>query len=203
MRSNLLVAIRITFVTLALTGLVYPVAVTGLAQALFHDAANGSVAHDPRGAAVGSTLVGQAFASPAYLQPRPSAAGAGYDATASSGSNLGPTSAKLRARAQAEVERLRRENPQAPLPVPADLVAASGSGLDPELSPAAALWQVPRIALARGVDPVRVREIVERRIEGRELGVLGEPRVNVLAVNQALDRHLGAPPRAARTAAAP
>jgi K+-transporting ATPase ATPase C chain len=203
MRSNLLVAVRATFVTLALTGLVYPLVVTGLAQAMFHEAANGSVARDPRGAAVGSSLIGQAFASPAYLQPRPSAAGGGYDATASSGANLGPTSAKLRARAQAELERLRRENPQAPLPVPADLVMASASGLDPHVSPAAALWQVPRIARARGVDPARVREIVERRIEGRELGVLGEPRVDVLAANQALDRHLGAPPRAARTAATP
>src|SRR6185503_1271364 len=129
--------------------------------------------------------------NPGYLQGRPSAAGNGYDPTASSGSNLGPTSKKLRDRVAADVDRLHRENPEAPLPVPADLVTASASGLDPELSPAAALWQVPRIARARQVASDRIAEVIRSRVEGRDLGVFGEPRVNVLAVNLALDQQFG------------
>src|SRR5580692_4109859 len=146
MRKEMLIALRVTFVTLILTGLVYPLAMTGVAQALFHDRANGSLVRDEHGAVVGSELIGQVFVNPAYLQGRPSAAGNGYDATASSGSNLGPTSKKLRDRVAGDVDRLHKENPDAPLAVPADLVTTSASGLDPELSPAAALWQVQRIA---------------------------------------------------------
>src|SRR5580765_888831 len=141
MRREITIALRVTVVTLILTGLIYPLAMTGAAQVLFHDQANGSLVRDEKGTVVGSELIGQAFANPAYLQGRPSAAGNnGYDATASGGSNLGPTSRKLRDRVSADVERLRKDNPDAPLPIPAELVTASASGLDPELSPRAALW---------------------------------------------------------------
>jgi potassium-transporting ATPase KdpC subunit len=201
MRNEFVVALRVTLVTLVLTGLVYPLAMTGVAQALFHDRANGSLARDEKGEVVGSELIGQAFAMPAYLQGRPSAAGNGYDATASSGSNLGPTSKKLRDRVAADVDRLRKENPEAPLPIPAELVTTSASGLDPEVSPAAALWQAPRIARARQLDPERVRAVIESRVQGRDLGVFGEPRVNVLAVNLALDQQFGRPPHPAPGAA--
>jgi K+-transporting ATPase ATPase C chain len=195
MRKEIIVALRVTLVTLVLTGLLYPLAMTGVAQALFHDRANGSLVHDEKGAVVGSELIGQGFALPAYLQGRPSAAGNGYDATASSGSNLGPTSKKLRDRVVADVDRLHKDNPDAPLPVPAELVTTSASGLDPDLSPAAAFWQVPRIARARQLDPERVRAVIESRVQGRDLGVFGEPRVNVLAVNLALDQQFGRPMR--------
>lgn len=193
MRREFLVALRLTAVTLVLTGLLYPLAVTGAAQLLWSDRANGSLVHDRRGAVVGSSLIGQPFAAPAYLQGRPSAAGAGYDATASSGSNLGPTSRALRDRAAAEAARLRRANPEAPGPIPAELVTASASGLDPDLSPRAALWQAPRIARARGVAPGRVRDVIAARVTGRDLGVFGEPRVDVLGVNLALDETFGRP----------
>jgi K+-transporting ATPase ATPase C chain len=205
MRNEIIVALRVTLVTLVLTGLIYPLAMTGAAQALFSDRANGSLMHDEKGAVVGSELIGQVFTRPAYLQGRPSAAGNGYDATASSGSNLGPTSKKLRDRVAGDVDRLHKENPEAPLPVPADLVTTSASGLDPDLSPGVALWQVPRIAKARQLDPDRVRAVIESRVQGRDLGVFGEPRVNVLAVNLALDQQFGKPTRAqpaAPTAAA-
>lgn len=193
MRREFMIALRLTIMTLILTGLVYPLAITGAAQALFPDKANGSLAHDEKGAVVGSKLIGQTFATPAYLQGRPSAAGNGYDATSSSGSNLGPTSKKLRDRAAADVARLRKENPDVASPVPAGLVTASASGLDPEVSPQAALWQVPRIARARGVAPERIRDVIESRVLGRDLGIFGEPRVNVLAVNLALDQKFGRP----------
>ncbi|HEX4403491.1 MAG TPA: potassium-transporting ATPase subunit KdpC [Polyangia bacterium] len=196
MRNEFVIALRTTLVTLVLTGLIYPLAMTGAAQALFPARANGSLVRDEHGAVVGSELIGQVFVNPAYLQGRPSAAGNGYDATASSGSNLGPTSKKLRDRVAGDVDRLHKENPDAPPPVPADLVTTSASGLDPELSPAAALWQVPRIARARQLDPDRVRAVVESRVQARDLGVFGEPRVNVLAVNLALDAQFGRPSRA-------
>jgi K+-transporting ATPase ATPase C chain len=199
MPREFIIALRVTLVTLVGTGLVYPLVMTGLAQAVFPGKANGSLVRDDQGRIVGSEIIGQIFTQPGYLQGRPSAAGNGYDATASSGSNLGPTSKKLRDRVAADVDRLHKDNPEAPLPVPADLVTTSASGLDPELSPAAALWQVPRIARARQVTPDRVAEVIRSRVEGRDLGVFGEPRVNVLAVNLALDQQFGrmTPPAAA------
>jgi K+-transporting ATPase ATPase C chain len=193
MRKETMIALRVTLVTLVLTGLLYPLLMTGVAQAIFPHAANGSLARDEKGHVVGSELIGQVFAQPAYVQGRPSAAGSGYDATASSGSNLGPTSKKLRDRVATDVERLHKENPEAPLPVPNDLVTTSASGLDPDLSPEAAFWQVPRIARARQIAPDRIRAVIESQVRGRDLGVFGEPRVNVLATNLALDEQFGKP----------
>lgn len=185
------IALRTALVTMILTGLAYPLAVTGLAQLLFSRQAAGSLLDDDRGNIVGSALIGQRFVDPGYLQGRPSAAGKdGYDAAASSGSNLGPTSAALKERFAADLARLLAENPDAG-PVPTELLSASGSGLDPHVSPAGALWQVPRIARARGVTVERVRALVDAAIESRQLGLLSEPRVNVLQVNLALDRTFG------------
>jgi len=193
MLKQTLIALRVAWVTLAITGLLYPLIVTGLAQGIFPSQANGSLVKDERGQVVGSGLLGQAFPHPAYFQPRPSAAGQDYEGTTSGGSNLGPTSRTLRDRMAREMDRLRRENPDAPGPVPAELVMASASGLDPHLSPAAALWQVPRVARARHLAPERVRHVVEEQIEERDLAILGEPRVNVLQLNLSLDRHFGKP----------
>src|SRR5438445_6612917 len=191
---ELRISVRATVVTLVLTGLAYPLATTGLALLLFPSRARGSLVADEQGRVVGSELIAQPFASAAYLQPRPSAAGEkGYDATSSGGSNLGPTSKALHDRAVKDVERLQHENPDASSAVPAELVTASGSGLDPHLSPESALWQAPRIAHARGVAPERVRAVIAANVEGRDFLVLGEPRVNVLLVNLALDRLFGRP----------
>jgi K+-transporting ATPase ATPase C chain len=195
MSSLVAIALRTTLVTLVLTGLAYPLAMTGAAQMLFPYRADGSLVTDAHGTVVGSELIGQAFSRPEYVWPRPSAAGAnGYDATSSSGSNLGPTSQKLRDRITADIARLTETNPEARGPIPSDLVTASASGLDPHLSPAAALWQAPRIARARNVAPERVSALIEANIEGRTFGILGEPRVNVLMVNLALDRQFGKVP---------
>jgi K+-transporting ATPase ATPase C chain len=188
------IAIRTTIVTIVLTGLVYPFVMTGIAQILFPWRANGSLVTDDKGEVVGSELIAQGFANPAYLQPRPSAAGEkGYDAASSSGSNLGPTSKKLQDRIKKDLRRFKEENPDAAGPVPADLVTASGSGLDPHISPQGALWQVPRVAKARGISTERVEAVVTANVERRTFGILGEPRVNVLLVNLALDRQFGRP----------
>ncbi len=201
MRKELTIALRATLVTLILTGVLYPLATTGAAQVLFGERADGSLTRDDKGQVVGSELIGQAFASAAYLQGRPSAAGNnGYDATSSSGSNLGTTSKKLRDRATADVARLHKENPDAPLPIPDALLTASASGLDPDLPPEAALWQSPRIARARNVAEDRVRTVIEGHVQGRDLGFLGEPRVNVLELNLALDQQFGRPPAIPATA---
>jgi len=192
MQREIVIALRATLATLVLTGIVYPLAMTGIAQLVAPAAANGSLVTDESGQVVGSALIGQPFTKAGYVWPRPSAAGAnGWDGTASSGSNLGVTSQKLHDRAAAEVERLRAANPDAPAVVPAELVAASASGLDPHLSPDAALWQAARVARARKVDPERVRAVIRSQVEPRTLGFLGEPRVNVLLVNLALDRQFG------------
>ena len=192
-RNELVPAIRMTLVTLIVTGVAYPLITTAAASALFPRRAAGSLVADGPGAPIGSELIAQPFGNPGYLHPRPSAAGEkGYDGAGSSGSNLGPTSRALRERAQKELQLLLQENPDAQGPVPAELVSASGSGLDPHLSPEAALWQAPRIARARNVDEARVRAVIEANVEGRDLWILGERRVNVLMVNRALDRHFGA-----------
>jgi potassium-transporting ATPase KdpC subunit len=194
MMRTAIIALRVTFVTMMLTGLVYPLAITGLAQVLFGHRADGSLVTGDRGSVIGSELIGQRFTHPAYVHGRLSAAGEnGWDASASSGSNLGPTSQPLRERILLDVTRLRADNPDASGPVPAELLTASGSGLDPHVSPETALWQAPRIAASRGVTTDRVRAAIDDAVQSRALGILGEPRVNVLLVNLALDRTFGRP----------
>jgi K+-transporting ATPase ATPase C chain len=185
--KNFINAILMTLVTTVLLGLVYPLVVTGLAQVIFPHQANGSLIKNEIGEVVGSELIGQPFALPGYFIPRPSAAGAaGYDAGASSGSNLGPTNQKLIDRIKADVEKYQSENPGAPVPI--DMVTTSGSGLDPHISPANAEFQIPRVARTRGMNETEVRQIVARFTENRQFRFLGEPRVNVLLLNLELDR---------------
>ena len=184
MKQNLKVAILMTVVTTVLLGVIYPLVVTGLAQVLFRDKANGQLIVR-NGAVVGSRIIGQAFTSPGYLHSRPSAAGNGYDAANSGGSNLGPTNRVLIDRVNGDVARLQAENPGQPVPI--DLLTTSASGLDPDITPAAAEFQVPRLARERGLSQDQVRQIIAQHTLGRQLGFLGEPRVNVLEANLALD----------------
>lgn len=187
MWKQLLPGLRLTLVLTVLTGLLYPGLVTGLCQALFSKQANGSLISS-KGRVTGSELIGQNFTRPEYFQPRPSAAGSdGYDASASGGSNLGPTSQKLADRVKAATAKFRQDNPGFTGPLPADMVTASGSGLDPHLSPAAADAQMTRVAAARGVPVRKIQQLEAGFVEGRDFGIFGEPRVNVLKLNLALD----------------
>jgi K+-transporting ATPase ATPase C chain len=189
MKKNLLISIWMTLATTVLLGIIYPLAVTGLAQVMFPRQANGELIRKSDGKIVGSSLIGQPFTSAGYFHSRPSAAGpAGYDPMASGGSNLGPTNKALLDRVSASVQGLQAENPAAGIPV--DLATASGSGLDPHISPASADFQVPRVARERGMSEAEVRAALREHSEDRQIGFLGEPRVNVLELNLDLDsRH--------------
>jgi potassium-transporting ATPase KdpC subunit len=186
-KKNLVISILMTVVTTVLLGIVYPLLVTGLAQALFHDKANGQlIVRD--GKTIGSRILGQTFTGPSYFHSRPSAAGNGYDAANSGGTNYGPTNQKLVARVADDAKTLQAENSN--MPVPVDLVTTSASGLDPHISPAAAEFQIPRVARQRHVSEDQLRRVVRRHTEGRQFGFLGEPRANVLELNLDLDSNL-------------
>jgi len=186
MKKNLVSAILMTVVTTVLLGVIYPLVVTALAQVLSHDKANGQlVVRD--GIVIGSRIIGQAFTKPEYFHSRPSAAGTGYDAANSAGSQLGPTNQKLIDRVKQDVAAAHTENPSQPVPI--DLVTTSASGLDPHISPASADFQVARVARERGISEEALRAMISRHTEGRQLGFLGEPRVNVLELNLDLDEH--------------
>jgi K+-transporting ATPase ATPase C chain len=188
MHRQLAPAFRLMLILTVLTGLIYPGVVTALCQVLFHWQANGSMLKVD-GKEIGSALLGQTFTKPEYFHPRPSAAGNdGYDPTASGGSNYGPTNQKLIDRVRSSVEQFRKENPGYTGPIPADLLTASGSGLDPDISPASAEAQAARVAKARGIGLEPVKELITRNTKGPDLGFLGEPRVNVLKLNLELDQ---------------
>jgi potassium-transporting ATPase KdpC subunit len=181
---NLITAVLMTIVTTVLLGIIYPLAITAIAQVAFPDQANGQLI-ERNGAAIGSRIIGQGFSRPGYFRPRPSPTRTPYDAANSAGSQLGPTNKKLIDAVTANVEAARKENPDAPVPI--DLVTTSASGFDPHLTPAAAEFQVPRVARERGIAEADVKRLVEAHTEGRQLGFFGEPRVNVLELNLALD----------------
>jgi K+-transporting ATPase ATPase C chain len=190
MKKNLIISVLMTVATTILLGIVYPLLVTGLAQVIFPDQANGQIIRGKNGVVIGSRLIGQPFGGPGYFHSRPSAAGAaGYDAGASSGSALGPTNAQLITRVQGDVAKLQAENPGAAVPV--DLVTTSGSGLDPDITPAAAQFQVRRVASERKIAEADVARLVTEHTTGRQWGFLGEPRVNVLELNLALGAQYG------------
>ena len=184
MKKELIVALRFTLVTTVVFGLIYPLSVTGLSKLIFPNQAAGSLI-EKNGQLVGSKLIGQLFTSDKYFHSRPSAAGTGYDGSASSASNLAPTNQALVDRVKSDVARLQQENPG--VPIPADLVTTSGSGLDPEISPSAADFQIPRIAKARGLSVNALKTLVARHTQARTWGIFGEPRVNVLELNLELD----------------
>jgi K+-transporting ATPase ATPase C chain len=184
MKKNLMISLWFTLATTVLFGLIYPLAITAISQVLFHDKANGQLI-ETNGHQVGSKIIGQAFTGPGYFHSRPSVAGNGYDATASGGSNLAPTNKALLDRVSGDVQKLQAENPAAPVPV--DLVTTSASGLDPDISPAAAAFQVARVARERNISPAELQALIEQHTQGRQLGFLGEPRVNVLELNLALN----------------
>ena len=184
MKKHLITSVLMTIVATILLGLIYPLVITGLAQVLFRDKANGQII-SRNGQAIGSRIIAQPFTSAKYFHPRPSAAGNGYDAANSGGTNLAPTNQKLIDRVRADAKTLQEENPSQAVPV--DLITTSASGLDPEISPAAAEFQVPRVARERGLSESAVRDLVQKHTRQRDLGLLGEPRVNVLELNLALD----------------
>lgn len=186
MRKNLITSLLYMAVTAVLLGIAYPLVMTGLAQALFHNKANGQLI-TKNGVIIGSIIIGQPFTGPGYFHGRPSAAGTnGYDATSSGGSNDGPTNSKYIDRVESDVAELQKQNPGTPLPI--DLVTASGSGLDPDITPAAADFQIPRVARERGISVADLRKLVAIHTQQRQFGFLGEPRVNVLELNLALDQ---------------
>jgi len=190
MKKNLITAVLMTIATTVLLGILYPLVVTGLAQLIFPKQANGQLIRAKDGVVIGSRLIGQPFSGPGYFHSRPSAAGAaGYDATASGGSSLGPTNAQLIGRVHGDVTKLQAENPTVPIPV--DLVTTSGSGLDPDITPAAAQFQIRRVASERKISEAEVARLVVEHSENRQWGFLGEPRVNVLELNLALDARHG------------
>ena len=184
MKKHLITSLLMTVATTILLGLIYPLVITGLAQVLFRDKANGQII-SRNGVTVGSRIIAQPFTGAAYFHPRPSAAGNGYDAANSGGTNLASTNQKLIDRVRADAKSLHDENPTQPIPV--DLLTTSASGLDPEISPAAAEFQIPRVARERGLSESAVRDLVQKYTRQRDLGLLGEPRVNVLELNLALD----------------
>ncbi|HEX3103815.1 MAG TPA: K(+)-transporting ATPase subunit C [Terriglobales bacterium] len=185
MKRNLWISIAMTVVTTVLIGLIYPLVVTGLAQMIFPHKANGQLIVK-NGNVIGSKIIGQGFSGPGYFHSRPSAAGNGYDAANSGGSNLGPTNQKLLDRVKADVGSARAENPSTPVPI--DMVTTSASGFDPHITPANAEFQLRRVAQARGISVEQLRMVVSKHTEGRQFGMLGEPRVNVLELNHDLDR---------------
>jgi K+-transporting ATPase ATPase C chain len=184
--SHIVTSVLYTIVTVIALGLIYPLVMTGIGMLIFPHQANGSLI-ESNGKVIGSEIIGQLWTKPQYFQGRPSAAGKGYDPTSTGGTNMAPTNKKLIDATKSTIAALKKANPNAVGEPPIDLVTTSGSGIDPDISPAAAAWQVPRVAAARHMTPAAVQSIVEANVAGRTFGILGEPRVNVFALNRALD----------------